>query len=81
MRIFCAFGQYQYGDKTRGVGIEYEAFIPALQRLGHEVLHFDTWDRTLYPTYAHMNHALLNQIEEYCPDVVFTVQRDYEIWT
>jgi spore maturation protein CgeB len=81
MKVLCAFGKYQYGDTTRGVGIEYEAFIPALQRLGHEVRHFETWDRFQYPTYAQLNHALLAEVKKYQPDVVFTVQRDYEIWT
>jgi len=81
MKVLCAFGRYQYGDAARGVGIEYEAFIPALQRLGHEALHFETWDPSLYPTYAHLNHGLLAEVEKYHPEIVFTVQRDYEIWT
>jgi spore maturation protein CgeB len=81
MKILCAFGKYQYGDTGRGVGIEYEAFIPALQRLGHEVRHFETWDRSLYLTYAHLNHALLADVRKFHPEVIFTVQRDYEIWS
>jgi spore maturation protein CgeB len=81
MKILCAFGKYQYGDAARGTGIEYEAFLPAFERLGHQVRHFETWDRTLYPTYADLNHALLSTVEEFQPEIVFTVQRDYEIWT
>ena len=81
MRVLCAFGKYQYGDPERGVGIEYESFIPALQRLGHEVRHFETWDKSTYPTYVDLNHALLDEVRSYRPDIVFTVQRDYEIWT
>jgi spore maturation protein CgeB len=63
------------------VGIEYEAFLPALSRLGHEVRHFETWDRNRHPTYSELNHALLAETEKYRPEMVFTVQRDYEIWT
>jgi spore maturation protein CgeB len=81
MKVLCAFGQYQYGDQSRGIGIEYEAFIPALRRLGHEVRHFETWDSSLYPTYSRLNHALLAEIEEFHPEIVLTVQRDCEIWT
>jgi len=81
MRVLCAFCKHQYGAKERGVGIEYESFIPALRRLGHDVRHFETWDQSLYPTYADLNRALLAEVESYQPDIVFTVQRDYEIWT
>lgn len=81
MKVLCAFGKYQYGDSKRGVGIEYESFIPALERLGHDVRHFETWDQVLYPQYANLNRALLAEVDSYHPDLVFTVQRDYEIWT
>jgi spore maturation protein CgeB len=80
MKVLCAFGKYQYGDPRRGVGIEYESFIPAMKRLGHEVRHFETWDPVLYPQYADLNRALLGEVTTYQPDLVFTVQRDYEIW-
>jgi spore maturation protein CgeB len=81
VKIICVFGKYQYGNPERGVGIEFESFIPALQRLGHEVRHFETWDHVLHPSYADLNQALLKEVDAYHPDIVFTVQRDYEIWT
>ena len=81
MKVLCAFGKYQYGDPSRGVGIEYESFIPALQRLGYEVRHFETWDQALFPTYSDLNSSLLAEVDAFRPDIVFTVQRDYEIWT
>jgi spore maturation protein CgeB len=80
VKVLCVFWQYQYGDKERGVGIEFESFITALKKLGHDVRHFETWDQTLYPTYADLNYALLAEVDAYHPDIVFTVQRDYEIW-
>lgn len=80
MKILCVFGQYQYGDPNRGNGIEYAAFIPALENLGHLVVHFDSWNKVLYQNYAELNQALIETVERERPDVMLTVQRDYEIW-
>ncbi len=80
MKILCVFTQYNYGDKARGVSIEYASFLPALRSLGHEVMHFETWNSTRYSTYAEMNRALLEAAATWRPRLVFTVQRDYEIW-
>ena len=38
MRVLCVFGEHNYGDPNRGEGYEYANFVPALRRLGHEVL-------------------------------------------
>ena len=81
MKVLCAFWQYMYGDRERGIGIEYESFIPALKRLGHEVKHFETWDQDAHSTYEELNRAHLAEVDRFDPDIVFTVQRDYEIWT
>ena len=81
MKVLCALAQYQYGVRARGEDPSYVSFIPALRRLGHEVRHFETWDPTLYPTHAHLNHALLAEVEKYHPDIVLTLQLHYEIWT
>ncbi len=80
MKILCVFGKHQYGDPDRGIGIEYAAFIPALRNLGHEVVHFDSWRRSLYPDYAALNRALLEKIELERPRVLLCVQMNYEIW-
>ena len=80
MKVLCVFGKYQYGDYVRGIGTEYAAFVPALKRLGHEVIHFDSWDKTKFANYAEMNQALLQIVEQEKPDVMLTIQRDYEIW-
>lgn len=80
MKILCIFGKYQYGDPDRGIGTEYAAFIPALKNLGHEVIHFESWNRNLYPDFARLNKALLLTIKKEEPDVLFTVQMNYEIW-
>ena len=81
MKILCAFGKYQYGDASRGIGIEFAAFIPALKRLGHEIIHFDTWDRSLFIDYARLNQALIKTVVNEKPDILLSVQRNYEIWT
>jgi len=80
MKILCVLGKYQYGDPDRGLGTEYAAFIPALKNLGHEVVHFESWDRNLYPDFARLNKALLLTVKKETPDVLFTVQMHYEIW-
>jgi len=80
MKVLCVFGKYQYGDYARGIGTEYASFVPALKRLGHEVIHFDSWDKTKFANYAEMNQALLQMVQQEQPDVMLTIQRDYEIW-
>lgn len=80
MKILCVFGKHQYGDPARGLGTEYAAFVPALRHLGHEVLHFDTWEKNRFEDYAAMNVALLAEVDEVRPDVVLSVQMHYELW-
>jgi spore maturation protein CgeB len=81
MKILCVFGRYNYGDPTRGLSPEYAAFVPALTRLGHEVHHFESWDRRNYPHLGALNEALLNEVERIRPDVMLTVQMHYELWS
>ena len=80
MRILCALGKYQYGDPVRGLSTEYAAFIPALKNLGHDVAHFELWDRSRYSDYNALNQLLLTTIEQERPDVLLTVQLQYEIF-
>ena len=80
MKFLCAFTRYQYGSEARGIEPHLETFPPALRSMGHEVQHFDTWDPITYPTYSDLNHALLEKVRTWRPDVVLTVHRDYEIW-
>jgi spore maturation protein CgeB len=80
MRILCVFGRHNYGDPRRGVSPEYAAFIPALRRLGHDVHHFESWDRRAYTDLARFNQSLLEEVERLRPDVMLTVQMHYELW-
>lgn len=80
MRVLCVFGQHQYGDASRGIGTEYDAFIPALKRLGHVVHHFESWDRKRYRDFAELNEKLLIKVDAFKPEVMLTVQMGYEIW-
>jgi spore maturation protein CgeB len=80
MRVLCVFGHYQYGDKSRGVSTEYAAFVPTLEKLGHEVIHFESWDISFYRDYTNLNKELLTTVMTVQPDVVLTVQLHYEIW-
>ena len=80
MKVLCVFGKYQYGDPSRGIGTEYASFVPALKRLGHEVIHFESWNRRRYSNYAELNLAFLEAVERERPDVLLAVQLNYEIW-
>ena len=80
MKVLCVFSKYQYGDSARGIGTEYAAFVPALVRIGHEVVHFDSGEKNKFANYAELNQALLEVIDQERPDIMLTVQRDYEIW-
>lgn len=80
LKVLCVLGEHQYGDPARGLGTEYSAFIPALRRLGHEVLHFESWNKRLYRDLAELNGKLLAVVESFRPDVMLTVHMEYEIW-
>jgi spore maturation protein CgeB len=64
-----------------GEGIEYTAFLSALLRLGHQVLHFESWNRIAHSNYAELNQSLYDIATVEKPDVLLAVQRDCEIWT
>jgi len=80
MKVLTVFGKYQYGDPSREIGPEYASFIPALIGLGHDVVHFESWDRRCYSNYADLNQALLATVEREQPDIMLVVQLNYEIW-
>lgn len=80
MNILCVFGEHAYGDSARGEGYEYVNFLPALRRLGHHVSFFESFSRESYDDFAGLNRALLKQVEETSPDVVFCVLMQYEVW-
>ncbi len=80
MKILCAFGKHNYGEPGRGEGYEYSNFIPALRRLGHEVVHFETWNRTGHSSFAGLNLDFLKTVERENPDLIFCVLMHYELW-
>lgn len=80
MNILCVFGEHAYGDPARGEGYEYVNFLPALRRLGHRVSFFESFSHEPYADFAGLNRALLKQVEETSPDVVFCVLMQYEVW-
>lgn len=80
MKVLCVFGKHQYGDPARGLGTEYAAFLPTLERLGHVAVHFESWDRSRYADFAQLNGALLQAVERERPDVLLSVQTDVELW-
>lgn len=80
MKLLCVFGRHQYGDPERGEGVEFSAFIPALRRLGHEVRHFESWNRKQHAGFAQLNQSLLDEVEFFRPDILLSVHMEYEIW-
>lgn len=80
MKILCVFGKYQYGKKERGINTEYFSFIPAFEELGHEVIFFDSWDKSLYADFIELNDSLIKCVASSSPDIIFSVQLGYEIW-
>ncbi len=68
MKILCVMGEHAYGDPLRGEGVEHANFLPALQRLGHEVSFFESFSREPYESFAELNRALLCRVEETAPD-------------
>ncbi len=81
MKILCVLPQYHYGERCLGESHEYCAFVPALQRLGHTVLHFETFHSGPHYNFADLNTRLLECVIAEKPDIMLTVPGDYEIWT
>ncbi|HYM59860.1 MAG TPA: glycosyltransferase [Thermoanaerobaculia bacterium] len=80
MRVLCVFGRNQYGDPSRGHSTEYVAFVPALERLGHRVDFFDSWDTRPFVSLEELNVALRRTADEVRPDIVLFVPYLYEVW-
>lgn len=80
MKVLCVFGKHNYGDPGRGLGYEYSNFIPALEQLGHEVVFFESLNKSSYCDFADMNRKLLQMVEIEKPDLIFCVLMTYEIW-
>jgi spore maturation protein CgeB len=80
MKILCVLSHYAYGKPERGENYDYVHFVAAFKRMGHEVSFFDSGDRSLYGDFADLNLALLKQVANWRPDVIFCVLMHYEIW-
>ncbi len=80
MKILCVFGKHNYGDPNRGIGYEYTNFIPSLRRLGHDIIFFESLDKSQYNNFSDLNRRLLASIDKNKPDLIFCVLMSYEIW-
>lgn len=80
MHVLLACGKFQYGDSSRGLGTEYTAFTRALRELGHDVTHFELWDRGAYQDFRALNLALVDAVDAVKPDILLAVPLHYEIW-
>jgi len=80
MKILCVLSKFAYGKPERGENYDYVHFLPALERMGHEISFFDSGDRHSYRDFSELNAALLEQVDRFRPDVIFCVLMHYEIW-
>ncbi len=80
MKVLAVFGKHAYGDERRGLSPEFQAFIPALSRIGHDVVLFDSLDRRAFGNLAELNAELLRTIDREQPQIVFFVPFLYEVW-
>jgi len=80
VKILCVLGRHNYGNPARGNGYEYAHFLPALRNLGHEVVLFESFDRSYYLDFADMNRKLLQTVKQEKPDIIFCVLLGYEVW-
>ncbi len=81
MKVLFVTSRFHYGDPSRGEGYEHQNFLPALRRLGHEVEVFDHLFRPAFAGFVELNHAFLERVESWRPEVILYVQKLYEIWT
>lgn len=81
MKILCVFGKYNYGKLERGISYEYANFLPALRNLGHEIIFFDSWNKSSYKNFSELNKELLITIDKENPEIVFCVTMGCEIWS
>ncbi|MGJ4932304.1 CgeB family protein [Bradyrhizobium sp. HKCCYLS2038] len=81
MKILCVLSRYAYGRPERGDNYDYVHFVPAWQRMGHEVEVFDSGDRSRFSDFAALNRALVETVVLVRPDIVFCVLMHYEIWS
>lgn len=80
MRILLVLGRHNYGHPRRGGGTEFTAFGGALRALGHDVVHFESWDRTAWRDFAELNQALFEFVKREKPDVLVLIPLLYEVW-
>lgn len=80
MKILCVMGQHNYGDPARGEGYEFTNFLPALRNLGHEVVFFESFNRSRFESFSDLNRSLLEEVEREKPELVLFVLMGYEVW-
>ena len=80
MKVLCAFGEYNYGEKVRGHSYEHSNFIPGLKYLGHDVVFFDILGRNKYSSFTELNYEFIKTVIEEKPQLILFSLMWYEIW-
>ena len=73
MRIAYIAPRWDYGDPARGPSVEEMTFHSALRAMGHDVHHYDFWDRDQAVGRTAMNRELLDFVRQVEPDFAFFV--------
>lgn len=77
MKIVLVSMKYDYGDPARGLSYEYYNFYLSLERMGHEIRHFDYMTEFKRSGKAGMNESLLALVREWRPDLaIFSLYTD-----
>lgn len=80
MKILCVLGEHNYGNPSRGRSYEYVNFLPALQNVGHQIVFFESLDKSVYQDFCDLNRKLLEIVVVENPDIIFCVLLGYEVW-
>lgn len=80
MKILCVWGMHNYGNPLRGVSYEYSNFLPSLRKLGHELIFFESLDKSFYQDFGDLNEKLLKTVVTEKPDIILCVLLGYEVW-
>ena len=73
MKIMAALLKYDYGIKERGASLEKTAFLPALQKVGQEVMPFWLEDNGFWEDRQKLQHRILEFAAENNPDIIFFI--------
>lgn len=73
MKILFVAMKYDYGDPSRGLGIEHHVFYETFKKMGHKIIYFDFMQELKKIGKKAMNKKLLKVVDKQSPDLLFSV--------